>query len=421
MKFYKIFFLILSAILFIACDDEDSKSHENQIIGFAVNDIKATIDETNKTISLSLPDGTDLRNIKPSIRISRRASVTPGVETELDFTEPVKYIVTAENGSKQEYTVIVTIDKSSRKYIETFVIGNKRGEIDHKAHTVKIEVPVDTDWSKITPIVTVSDEATVSPASNTEVDFSNPVIYTVTAKDGSQQKYTVTVFDAISNAPLRRVSAMIQTVDKKESTRYYFEYNATGKMLSYATGHSAPRKIANFSYPTTTDSRVYQIILTEEPEKNVINTISTLNITYPDKQTVLLTNTSTNAVSKIELNEKGKVIKYTREDGKAELFEYDKDDNIIKYIDANGDYELMTFDNRNGPFKDSHNQQWLSLFTVSPVNANPKQIASVETYTKTGQLKETIKYKNKYNLSYNLYVYSYERDGKNITTSFFYK
>ena len=39
----------------------------------------------------------------------------------------------------------------------------------------------------------ISPEATVSPASNTPQNFTNPVTYTVSAKDGSLQSYKVTV------------------------------------------------------------------------------------------------------------------------------------------------------------------------------------------------------------------------------------
>jgi hypothetical protein len=43
------------------------------------------------------------------------------------------------------------------------------------------------------PTITVSDKATVSPASGERQDFINPVKYTVTAEDGSQQVYTAEV------------------------------------------------------------------------------------------------------------------------------------------------------------------------------------------------------------------------------------
>ena len=43
------------------------------------------------------------------------------------------------------------------------------------------------------PVITVSDNAKYTPAASSQEDFTSPVIYTVTAEDGSTQDYTVTV------------------------------------------------------------------------------------------------------------------------------------------------------------------------------------------------------------------------------------
>lgn len=336
---------------------------------------------------------------------------------ELDFTNPVKYTVTAEDGSQQEYLVTITTAKSSDKYILVFKIGQNSGDVDWQKNTVDAEVPVDTDWTKITPTITVSEGATIYPASGTEVDFTNPVKYTVTAEDGSKVEYVVTIYDAISRATPVAVTTMIETVNK-ESTRYYFSYNWAREIQEYATGHSAPRLITKFIYDK---GKVSEILITEENEPEAISVISDLNVTYPDNNTVNLTDKATNAVSKIKLNDWGKVTEYTKSNGDTEKFEYDKQGNIIKYTHANGDFETMTFENRNGAFKDSFKQQWLSLFTVSPTKANPQQITTVTTYTKDGQLKETINYKNQYNITYNLYHYSYTSEGVKTSVSFFYE
>lgn len=416
MGLKKILYLILLIATATACDD-DTQSNIKEIRAFSVNAIEATIDQTNKTVRLTLPKGSDLKKIKPTIKVSPKSSVSPNSDMELDFTNPVKYTVTAEDGSQQEYLVTITTAKSSDKYILVFKIGQNSGDIDWQKNTVDAEVPVDTDWTKITPTITVSEGATIYPASGTDVDFTNPVKYTVTAEDGSKVEYVVKIYDAISRATPVAVTTMIETVDK-ESTRYYFSYNWAREIQEYATGHSAPRHITKFIYDK---GKVSEILITEENEPEVISVISDLNVTYPDNKTVNLTDKATNAVSKIKLNDWGKVTEYTKSNGDTEKFEYDKQGNIIKYTHANGDFETMTFENRNGAFKDSFKQQWLSLFTVSPAKANPQQITSVTTYTKDGQLKETINYKNQYNITYNLYHYSYTSEGIKTSVSFFYE
>jgi len=89
---------------------------------------------------------------------------------------------------------------SSARAINTFLflIGTSTvsGIVDETAHTVSITVPFGTDVSALSPLVAVSSLATSSPASAVVQDFTNPVIYTVTAEDGSTQEYTATVIIA---------------------------------------------------------------------------------------------------------------------------------------------------------------------------------------------------------------------------------
>lgn len=67
------------------------------------------------------------------------------------------------------------------------------GAIDLTAHTVVITVPVGQDVKRLVPSIIVSPKATVFPSSNSAQDFTNPVVYKVTAEDGTSQDYTVTV------------------------------------------------------------------------------------------------------------------------------------------------------------------------------------------------------------------------------------
>lgn len=79
--------------------------------------------------------------------------------------------------------------------IVSFVLPEQTGTatIDVGAHTVAIEVEKGTNLTKLTPIITVSPDATISPPSGMTQDFSSPVTYTVTAEDGSPQEWLVIV------------------------------------------------------------------------------------------------------------------------------------------------------------------------------------------------------------------------------------
>jgi len=66
--------------------------------------------------------------------------------------------------------------------------------INNSKHTISIKVPFGTDVTALTAIFEHTGES-ASPASFNEQDFTSPVIYTVTAEDGTTQEYTVSVVE----------------------------------------------------------------------------------------------------------------------------------------------------------------------------------------------------------------------------------
>jgi hypothetical protein len=65
------------------------------------------------------------------------------------------------------------------------------GTIDQPSQTCLLNLPVGTDLKILIPVIIFSDKATIYPQSDTPQDFSNPIVYQVTAEDGSTQDYTV--------------------------------------------------------------------------------------------------------------------------------------------------------------------------------------------------------------------------------------
>ncbi len=86
---------------------------------------------------------------------------------------------------------------SAAKTITTFAFNGLTpavtGTINETAKTIALIVPASTNRTALIPTITISDKATVDPASGTAKDFTNPVTYTVTAEDGSTAVYTVTI------------------------------------------------------------------------------------------------------------------------------------------------------------------------------------------------------------------------------------
>ncbi|MDF7818745.1 PQQ-binding-like beta-propeller repeat protein [Runella sp. MFBS21] len=96
---------------------------------------------------------------------------------------------------KKEDSPPTPVAKSSAKAITKFTFAALNLAVDAtiSGTTLSATVPAATDITKLVPTITVSDKATVSPASGAAQDFSKSVTYTVTAEDGSTQAYTVSV------------------------------------------------------------------------------------------------------------------------------------------------------------------------------------------------------------------------------------
>jgi hypothetical protein len=69
----------------------------------------ATISAVAHTVAISVPSGTSVTALVPTIDTSKGASITPGSGIAKNFTAPVVYTVTAVDGTEQEWTVTVTI------------------------------------------------------------------------------------------------------------------------------------------------------------------------------------------------------------------------------------------------------------------------------------------------------------------------
>ena len=159
-----------------------------------------SINQTNNSIVLTVPPDTDVTKLVPTIGLSQYASISPISGTSQDFTNPVSYTVTAQNGAVQKYTVTVNVASilnSTGKLITSFkLLGfnpEVDGYIDNTSYSIVVVVPDGTDLTKIKPTIAVSNGATVYPLSGSVQDFTNPVNYTVKDVYGDIQNYTVTV------------------------------------------------------------------------------------------------------------------------------------------------------------------------------------------------------------------------------------
>ncbi len=90
-----------------------TSTSEKSITSFSFQDldpvVDGAIDDVNHVINVTVPYGTDVSSLVPTVGISSGASVTPDSNVSQDFSSPVTYTVTGSDGGTQSYTVTVIV------------------------------------------------------------------------------------------------------------------------------------------------------------------------------------------------------------------------------------------------------------------------------------------------------------------------
>jgi hypothetical protein len=165
-----------------------------------------TINETAKTIAVTVPFGTPLTALVATFTttgtgVKVGTTVQTSAATPNDFTSPVVYTVTAGDASTVNYTVTVTVAQNTAKAITAYsfaLYAGATGTINETAKTIAVIVPYGTPLTALVATFTTTGTGvkvgtTVQTSTATPNDFTSPVVYTVTAGDASTVNYTVTV------------------------------------------------------------------------------------------------------------------------------------------------------------------------------------------------------------------------------------
>lgn len=191
----KLIFGVLFFGLFVACSEEEKLSSEASITGFEIESLNQVGTISGTTITMSVPYGTDISNLSPTITVSEGATLTPASGLARDFTSTVGYTVTAEDGkTTSSYSVTISILDPDTVVISTFeVSGSESVDIDQDGLTITINMLEGSDVTSLTPVITtIPSDAASSPASGEAQDFSTSVDYTITAGETSST-YTASV------------------------------------------------------------------------------------------------------------------------------------------------------------------------------------------------------------------------------------
>ena len=115
-NYFNILLLGFTFIFLTSCGTDDDNtdntdytpelSSQKVITNLSISAMDATIDQASYTIILSIGEA-DLTALEPTISISVNATIKPTSGTSQDFTNPITYTVTAEDGSTVDYIVSV--------------------------------------------------------------------------------------------------------------------------------------------------------------------------------------------------------------------------------------------------------------------------------------------------------------------------
>jgi glucan-binding YG repeat protein len=173
--------------------DNPAPSTDANILSFVLERMDGKIIGTD--ITVELPYGTNITSLTPLIDYTGE-SISPRVGQAQNFSSPVDYTVTAQNGAKKTYTVTVTVAIGSPAVandINSFSLAGTAGAINGTIITV--EVPYATNLTSLIPIIGHTGKS-IYPLATQAQDFTKQVLYTVTAENGDMKSYTVIVTTA---------------------------------------------------------------------------------------------------------------------------------------------------------------------------------------------------------------------------------
>ena len=189
-------------------------SSAKAITAFALNSVVGTINETSKTVTVVMPSGMSVTNLVATftttgVSVKVGSIIQESGATANNYTLPVIYTVTAADATTQNYTVTVTVATSSAKAITSFSLNGAMGTINQTSKAIAVVMPYGTSVTNLvatftTTGVSVKVDGAEQKSGTTAHNFTNPVVYTVTAADASTQDYTVTVTVAAPPSPSSR-------------------------------------------------------------------------------------------------------------------------------------------------------------------------------------------------------------------------
>jgi hypothetical protein len=241
--------------------DPKTLSSDKDITDFGFPDLPVTGEITGNSISVIVPDGTDITGLIASfetngVRVLVADQVQESGKSINDFTYPCFYTVEAEDGTSKTYTVNVGIPASAQKDFTTFDFDIPGSETHLDESKVEVRVPYGTNVSNLVAnFNTTGQEVHIGGVAQitgvTPNDFTDPVTYTITATDGTTKDYEVWVIQMpegpkitrfwlsgersayTGNIDGRHITVEVQTNESLDRLKTYPTFSIPGSELRY--------------------------------------------------------------------------------------------------------------------------------------------------------------------------------------------
>lgn len=189
----------------IVTRDASGNSSYSKVGAFGIGDetgfISFEIQENGTTYSAVFePESKEIRiqlgnfqyeKLAPQIVMKEGYSVNPASGEMFNFHDDLFYIVTDPKGNETRYDVII---ESGQHEVESFKVqqGNEiyHGIINSETATITIEMG-NFDYTNVTPIIELSNRATVEVSEVAPMDLTTPATFTVVSEIGTSKEFTV--------------------------------------------------------------------------------------------------------------------------------------------------------------------------------------------------------------------------------------
>lgn len=256
--YYFLVSIILSVFVILSCKTVENaipKSSQKEVTSLVLSGIAnatSVFDQATGTYTFTVPTGTNIKALALTFSLPTGAKSVPASGSTQDFTNPVTYTITAEDGTIQTVKVVIVVQaapKSSEKKIFIFTFNSLNpiitATIDETNKKITATVPANSDLTTLTPTITYSAKSTITPNTGIAQNFTNSVNYTVTAEDGTTQVYAVTIVKEVlvSNNLPKSISLLYELKTKSTFTFTWKQGVVVNQIIALGTNEGNNEEI----------------------------------------------------------------------------------------------------------------------------------------------------------------------------------